>query len=54
MIGVETYLFGFVLCAFNIFATIRAGRATDVTVDVPVLTAQKKKGEVDAQLDHGG
>jgi len=36
LVGGTAYLFGFVLCAVNVFATVRQGQAVDGRVTVPV------------------
>ncbi len=39
---VLSILFGFILCAVNIFMTARSGKATDATAEVVVLEREKK------------
>ncbi|MBZ0267072.1 cytochrome-c oxidase, cbb3-type subunit I, partial [bacterium] len=41
LVGGTAYLLGWILCAFNLAATIRSGKPTDVTAQVPVLTSRK-------------
>jgi len=43
-LGGALYLVGFLLCAFNIWKTVRSGVPTDETVEVTVLEKQQKDG----------